>query len=235
MGKLKDFTDLLDYKDEYKSIHIDELRRINPYLDLGNGGSWCRTSSCNATIYKIATYKSNGIVNYMWDVNTEEELKIKKYFNDKYEIENKGNRIIAIGIFGIKVKTDTNRPIKKEIINHYKKLPCCVCGSKSDLVCDHKNDLYNDPRVLSANTQQLSDFQSLCNHCNLQKRQISKETRKNKKRYSALNIPMLKTFNVPFTQGDETLNEKDINAMDGTFWYDPIDFMEKVKQQFGNK
>ena len=206
MGKLKEFTDLLNYKNEYKSILIDELVKINPDLDLGNGGSWCRRSSCSGTMYKIATYKSNGIVNYMWDdVTTDEEMSIKNYFADKYKIENKGNKIIAIGIFGIKNRTDTNRPIRKDIIDYYKKHPCCVCGSKSDLRCDHKNDLYNDPRVLNINTQKLSDFQSLCNHCNLQKRQVSKDTRKNKQRYGSTNIPMLKNFNVPFTKGNETI------------------------------
>lgn len=235
MGKLKDFTDLLNYKDKFKSILIEDLAKTNPHLDLGNGGSWCRSSSCNATIYKIATFKSNGNVNYMWDANTEEQLNIKNYFNDEYKIDNKGNKIIAIGIFGTKNRIDTARPIKKIIIDHYKKLPCCVCGSKSDLVCDHKNDLYNDPIVLNANTQRLSDFQSLCNHCNLQKRQISKETRTTKKRYSALNIPMMKTFNVPFTKGDETYDEQDINAMNGTFWHDPIDFMKNVKKIIQDK
>lgn len=56
-----------------------------------------------------------------------------------------------------------------------------ICGSKSHLVTDHKNDLYNDIRVLNSKTQTVDDFQCLCNHCNLQKRQISKQTKIEKK------------------------------------------------------
>ena len=39
---------------------------------------------------------------------------------------------------------------------------CIVCGSASDIVIDHKNDLYNDPRVLNSDTQVPDDFQTLC-------------------------------------------------------------------------
>ena len=161
---------------------------------------------------------------------------------DKYEIiasKNKGNKIIYIAIFGLD-DHETKRPIREDIKKYYKTIPCVVCGSKSNLVCDHKNDLYNDPRVLDTKTQDYNDFQSLCNHCNLVKRQISKDTKRDKKRYSATNIPSLKLFNVPFTKGDDKLegiyiNEKyipNVDAMVGTYWYDPIDFMQKIKDQF---
>lgn len=121
-----------------------------------------------------------------------------------------------------------NRPIREDIKLFYKKIPCVVCGSKSDLVTDHKNDLYNDPRVLCTKTQTIDDFQSLCNHCNLQKRQILKKTIETNKRYSAKNIPSLAIFNIDFIEGDKTFNIKDINAMKGTYWYDPIEFMKQV-------
>lgn len=63
-----------------------------------------------------------------------------------------------------------NRPIRKDIEKYHKQMGCVVCGSKSQLVTDHKNDVYNDPRVLDTNTQTKDDFQCLCTHCNLQKR-----------------------------------------------------------------
>jgi len=89
--------------------------------------------------------------------------------------------------------------------------------------------LYNDPRVLNTNTQSIDDFQPLCNHCNLQKRQTIKKMKETKQRYSALNIPMLKSYNLPFTQGDETFDETDPNWGIGTFWHDPVDFITKCQ------
>ena len=83
------------------------------------------------------------------------------------------------------------RPIRLDIHAHHKKVGCVVCGSHSDLVTDHKNDLYNDPRVLDAKTQTIDDFQCLCNHCNLQKRQVSKVTKELGKRIGATAIPSL--------------------------------------------
>ena len=77
-------------------------------------------------------------------------------------------------------------------------------------------------------TQTKEDFQSLCNKCNLIKRQVSKDTIKTKKRYGATNIPLLKVFDIDFIEGDETFNPDDINAMKGTFWYDPIAFTDGI-------
>jgi hypothetical protein len=42
---------------------------------------------------------------------------------------------------------------------------------------------------------------------------------------------MLKIFGIDFIEGDdETYDSSDINAMKGTFWYDPVIFMETIKQ-----
>jgi 5-methylcytosine-specific restriction endonuclease McrA len=53
-----------------------------------------------------------------------------------------------------------------------------MCGSHSNTVIDHKNDLYNDETVLNVDTQTIDDFQVLCTHCNLLKRQISIDEKK---------------------------------------------------------
>ena len=103
-----------------------------------------------------------------------------------------------------------------------------VCGSRSDLVTDHKNDLYNDPRVLCAETQTIEDFQCLCNHCNLRKRQISKKTLETGRRYGATNIPQFAVLGVDFTSGSESFDINDKNAMVGTYWYDPVQFLRDV-------
>ena len=107
---------------------------------------------------------------------------------------------------------------------------CVVCGCTSNLVTDHKNDLYNDPRVLNTQTQTKEDFQCLCTHCNLQKRQIAIKTRKTEKRYGAINIPSVAIYGIDFINGDENYNVTDINAMVGTYWYDPVAFMEFIRE-----
>jgi len=155
------------------------------------------------------------------------------YFGDNryiWEKQGKG-KITALRTNGINddILHGHERPIRLDIRKLHKEKGCVVCGSRSDLVCDHKNDLYNDPRVLSMETQTKEDFQSLCNHCNLQKRQVSKETRNAGKRIGATTIPSVAVFGVDYTQGDETFDPSDVDAMVGTYWYDPVDFMKKIK------
>ena len=161
-----------------------------------------------------------------------------KFYNDKNYIweciKDKKNKVLKLRTRGIdKTKSllHKSRPIRKDIRYYHLNLNtgCVVCGSKSNLVIDHKNDLYNDPRVLDTKTQLIEDFQCLCNHCNLQKRQICKMTKRDNKRYKATNIPMLKHFSVDFIQGDETFDPNDPNAMKGTFWYDPIVFLKTME------
>jgi len=152
------------------------------------------------------------------------------YFGDKrYIWEKQGkNRIIALRTIGYSdnVLYGASRPIGENIRKILEKTGCVVCGSQSHLVIDHKNDLYNDPRVLNLKNQTINDFQCLCNHCNLQKRQISKKTKELGKRIGATTIPSLAFLGIDFIKGDETFDEKDINAMVGTYWYDPIEFMK---------
>jgi hypothetical protein len=158
-----------------------------------------------------------------------------KFFNDSrfiWEKKIEKNTVVALMTNGFDMYNNDNinkRNIRKDIKEYHYKTGCVCCGSKSDLVIDHKNDLYNDPSVLNMETQKISDFQCLCNHCNLLKRQVCKRTRKDKKRYRATNIPQLKVFGIDFIVGDETFNIDDINALKGTYWYDPIAFMEHIK------
>ena len=157
------------------------------------------------------------------------------YFSDRryaWEKQGKGSITALRTIcYSDDVLYGANRPIRSDIHTHHKKIGCVVCGSHSDLVTDHQNDLYNDPRVLDAKTQTIDDFQCLCNHCNLQKRQVSKVTKEIGKRIGATAIPSLSIFGVDFVEGDETFDETDINAMIGTFWYDPVEFMKKIKEK----
>lgn len=152
------------------------------------------------------------------------------YYN--WEVE-RGNRreISKMRTNGLSERSliSTTRPIRKDIDKYHKEMGCVVCGSHCDLVTDHKNDLYNDPRVLNIETQTIYDFQCLCTHCNLQKRQIAKKTRETCKRIGATTIPSLRVFGIDFIEGDDTYDEKDIYAMKGTYWYDPVAFMEHIR------
>lgn len=162
------------------------------------------------------------------------------YFSDNryiWEPERAKRSVIALRTVGFSgdYLYGANRPIRDDIHKIIKSNPCVVCGSKSDLVTDHKNDLYNDIRVLTKETQIVDDFQCLCNGCNLRKGQISKQTKIEKKRYGATNIPHLAVFNIDFISGDETFDPNDPNAMVGTYWYDPVAFMEHIKQTMMSK
>tara|TARA_A100001015_G_scaffold180836_1_gene201267 strand:+ start:157 stop:816 length:660 start_codon:yes stop_codon:yes gene_type:complete len=196
-----------------KWVTKDEIKSNFPNLDWGNNGV-----TRNGLLYKDDRYN--------WEF---------KRLNDK-----KNGKILAIRINGLNERTISNKnhPISDRIhkeIRGNKESACVVCGSKSDLVTDHKNDLYNDPRVLSEKTQTFEDFQCLCNHCNLQKRQVSKKTRETNKRYGATNIPQLKVFGIDFISGDENYDPEDPNAMVGTYWYDPLTFMSYIENTLSRK
>ncbi len=133
-------------------------------------------------------------------------------------------------------------PIRDDIDEYYKSQYCVICGPLGkeifeetfdddfDLVTAHKNNLYNDPRVLDTKTQIKEDFHCLCNHHNLQKRQITKETIETGKRYGATNIPFLSVFGIDFIEGDETFDKNNVDALVGTFWYDPVKFVKYIKE-----
>ena len=229
ISKIKLFLKLSEFDeknpDKFKIINVSSFTGEFKDLELGNGGSWCRRSAWKK--YKVSTLKKNGIINYLWNAGDEEKEIVINAFSD-YPKE-KGNKIQYIGIFGLKNKKNS-RPIRRDIKKYWKNFSCCSCGTNSDLICDHKNDLYNDPRVLHRKTQKKEDFQSLCNRCNLLKGQVSKDTKRTGKRYGATNIPMLKTFGIDFIKGGDTYDPHNINAMEGTFWYDPVSFMEGIKR-----
>ena len=139
---------------------------------------------------------------------------------------------IGFIIHSVKETGKTSRPIRPDIKKHYSKYPCVVCGSKSSLVCDHKNDLYNDPRVLNTKTQKPEDFQSLCNSCNLRKRAVSIQSIKDGKRFGATNLEQFKPLGIDYTKGNETLNLDDPQALIGTYWYDPPAFMKEAMEMY---
>jgi 5-methylcytosine-specific restriction endonuclease McrA len=148
---------------------------------------------------------------YIWEKDTTSTKRLNKLRTNGFNEEK---------LFG------AQRPIRPDIHAHHKQMCCVVCGTKSDLVTDHKNDLYNDERVLSSGTQTIDDFQCLCNHCNLTKRQVSVVTRATGKRIPGTQIPALTALGIDFVEGNEEFNPDDVDAMKGTYWYDPIAFIK---------
>ena len=73
-----------------------------------------------------------------------------------------------------------------------------------------------------------TDFQALCNACNLKKRQVSKDERKDKKLHSAKSMPQYAIYPFPFPWELKAFDEKDINTKKDTYWYDPIEFNKKI-------
>ena len=214
-----------------KVVNVKEFTGEYKSLVLGNGGSWCRRDSWKN--YKVATLNNSNKINYLWDESDEEQKKIRKFF-DNYPVEMKGNKIKYIGIFGI-IKQNNSRPIRDDIKKEINKKMCVFCDSGSSLVVDHKNDLYNDPIVLDKKTQTINDFQSLCNSCNLRKKQVCKKMKESGLRYRATNISFMKPFGIDFTDGNENFDTNNPKTMIGTFWYDPVAFTTKIAENFKNK
>jgi len=225
------FLKLIDYSnrsDESRIASTNEF--INNYASLkfGNGADWCRMDGTFSKKYKYVVRKANGEITYSYAWKGE-EYDPKKIEDDFKHFESKkGNRITHIKVYGkAELENKNNRNIRQDIKEHFKKSLCVVCGN-SNIEIDHKNGLYNDPRVLNTKTQCIDDFQTLCRHCNQQKRQSIILTKKTGKRYKASNIPQLKTIGIDFTSGNENFDIDDINAMVGTYWYDPLDFFNKI-------
>lgn len=230
------FLELGDYDSttgQTRMVCVSEFTDTYASLKLGNGGSWCRRSAFEKN-YKAYNVKRNGTIHYLWAPTDEETRAVEKERDDYYAANKikaaKGTDIYLLKIFG-KMSTQTSRPIRADIRAAICAKSCIVCGT-TETVCDHKNDLYNNPRVLKTDTQTLDDFQPLCNHCNLQKRQVAKKTRETGKRYGATRIAQLSLFGVDFTVGDETFDPADPKAMIGTYWYDPVAFLTELKKRF---
>ena len=172
---------IIKLSNNYTSIISINVIKENKDLYWGGNGvgdRWMNKKYNYDVIYSNKKYK-------IYSENNEDKIndEIISNFVNNY----KNNGIIGIFVFSKRINIII-RPINKKIYKEIVKNNCIICGSYTDIICDHKNDLYNDSRVLNTKTQLIEDFQPLCNHCNLQKRQISKNEDKNNKIYSAKNI-----------------------------------------------
>ena len=171
---------------------------------------------------KTKTYSENDEI-----VNKDKIIFFIDTLDNKYK---KG--IVGILPHSIRKNKIESRPISQKISKEIRKRSCVSCGSTSDIFCDHKNDLYNEKRVLNIKTQNINDFQPLCNHCNLLKRQVQKIETKYNKIYSAKNIDKYKMFPFEFPWEKKKYDKKDITCKKDTYWYDPIEFNDKINKYY---
>ena len=151
---------------------------------------------------------------------------------DKYCWEKKPTRgpITHLRSIGYNKNPYLNKhPIRSDILQQLiQKYVCCQsCGSCKHLLPDHKNDDYNDKRVLNKETQLLTDFQLLCNSCNIKKARENKKNKEIGKRtpapylYTSIGFPKFIEGNDDYISG--------IDAQKGTFWYDIKAYKEFIK------
>lgn len=224
-------TEVKELTQNYEQLlPIETAVRLKLHRGPGNG-SGNRTPMSELFIHTTIYGSGRNPMTYPKSYNehiqlTETQLQQIKLFKQQKKL-NQGS--LSQGVIGFIIHdeiitTKHSRPIRSDIKKYYKQLPCIICGT-SNTVCDHKNDLYNDPRVLETQTQTINDFQPLCNNCNLRKRAVSLKRDKEQKRQPP--PPVILTLNdgIQFTQGDETYDPNDPNALVGTYWYDPIQFV----------
>ncbi len=215
-----------DLSDNFTKIISREEIRNHKEIDWGDNGigdRWAK-KKFNYTVLK----KNGSEKNYSDNLDDRISDEIKSNFMKS--IESKSSGIIGIFVHSLKNPNKSDdRPINREIRQYFKNSCCVVCGSKSDMVVDHKNDMYNDPAVLSKTTQTIDDFQPLCNHCNLQKRQIQKNETEQQKLYSAReNLPAFKIYDFVFPWEKKMYDRNDKNCKKDTYWYDPVEFQNKI-------
>lgn len=231
MSRLELFKELSNFDastNQSRIVHKSEFIGKYQGLQFENGGSWCRKEVLKN--YIMAKMYSNGELSLNIDdpelyetTKTEMEDYMEKRFpNHLY----KSRKTILFKICGMKDKYIL-RPIRPSIYKFFQNSKCCHCGSK-DIVIDHKNYLYNDPRVLNTKTQTVDDFQPLCNSCNLKKRGDCIKMRKTGKRIPATEIIGVWANGVDFISGDDSFDITNPNTLVGYYWYDVLQFKEHL-------
>jgi hypothetical protein len=219
MTESKDVVVIRATENFTRIVSTKEIKEVYPELYWGGNGVGDRFANKHFN-YSAISKKGSSLY------SENEDDTIPSDILNEFLQTNKGSGIIGIWVHSKRTNIPL-RPIRSDIGKQIKKSSCVVCGTDKT-VCDHKNDLYNDERVLNEKTQLMSDFQPLCNHCNLQKRQICIEEKKEKKLYSAKKIKMYESYPFEFPWEKKAYDELDINCKYGTFWFDPVQFNKNI-------
>jgi hypothetical protein len=206
-----------------KILSTDERKK---YPELYNGTNGVGNRWANQKFNYCVIYSNQTTKNYSENNDDEIPKEILNAFLDSQK--NKGKKVI-IGIYVYSKRGSVqNRTIKNTIHKQIIKNSCVHCETTSDIVCDHKNDLYNDIRVLNTLTQELNDFQPLCIKCNLLKRAICIKEEKTQKIYSAKNMRKYQQHKFEFPWEKKIFDKTDINCKNDTYWFDPVEFHNKI-------
>lgn len=177
---------------------------------------WISTSELAEIHSKFSDYTGQ------WRV----ELKrIKGYtverFPEKGEIE-------KVRINGWKDPQAWKQYIRKDIHDEVCKHRCVCCGSMSSIQCDHKDGRKDDPRVGNKDTQRIDDFQSLCQHCNIEKKSTCEKCKATGMRPDGRDYG----FPIGWTEGGQMYDE--VHKCHGCPCYDFEDFKRKVYSTTNN-
>jgi hypothetical protein len=188
----------------------------------GVGNRWANSKYNYTVIYNNGETKS-----YSSNISDQIDRTLLDIFITKSA--HKGPKSI-IGLFVHSVrKIILRHKVSAKIRDKIIVKPCVNCGTCAEIICDHKNDLYNDPRVSDTKTQVIDDFQPLCTHCNLQKRAAAKKEKETQHYFSAKNLPWYDDKMYPFSfPWEKYTYSTDYYPKQDSYWYDPIEFQRKV-------
>ncbi len=204
-------------------LSVTDIKTQYPSLYWGGNGVGDRWAN---KLFNYTVIFGNGKTK-LYSENDDDTVPQNILLNFLSSVDKPGSGIVGIYVHSPRTYI-TKRPICKNIKTIVAKNSCVVCGTKSTICCDHKNDLYNDARVLNITTQLLSDFQPLCNHCNLQKRQVCKDEMRSGKLYSAKNIAAYAAYPFEFPWEKKHYDKNDKICKQDTYWYDPVQFNHKI-------
>ena len=204
---LSEIKKILNCDDMFKTNIIPRRHFRGTILDWGNNGIGSRFARGKLDYVVLYSNRKYKVYAQEGDIT---EKEIDTFF--------KCNLTPRQGIVGIKIvglrKKKKYHKIPRHIRKHYKHSMCVVCGTSSDIVIDHKDGFYDQKEL------DINDFQVLCNHCNLVKRQRYKEIGDSKEfePISANAIPHLQIFSEMFPECSP--NE--------SFWYDPCAYTQRI-------
>ena len=169
-------------------------------------------------------WKDNGI--------TDEEKDLIRNIHSSLTWERGGTTVEYIKFFGKVEQSVISYPPLRADLKALMTAPgrCCdSCGSQDNLQCDHKNDLYNDPRMFNMAEQTEADVQTLCGKCNSSKaRSKQKMLAENKRQPPPFNRYREGVYGVKYTEGTDALDLTDPNWYKGTYWGDCLDYIKKT-------
>lgn len=197
-----------------------------------SGDSPFRSDGSLGRRYKIFRYsatldflkKSN-----CWDLTDDDITMIThkhtELKNQNMFINRSGKTVEFLQFYGMADVELIDEGIRNDIRLEVCRGRCVNCNRSSDIQCDHKNDLKNDPRVLEKATQRLEDFQPLCRNCNILKREYKVKMLRENRRIGGTELG----YSIDFIHGDFTLNLNDPNWYVGTYWGDCLAFKRSLR------